>query len=710
MTFFIDSILYSYAQIFFSNRRWLGAVLLAGTFLAPHIGLVSLLGVVIANLVAYTLKFDEAKIKSGFYGFNGILFGAGAAFYFELTPFLLALVILFIVITFFIAAVLEHLLASVVNLPGLSLPFVISLFIFVIFLSNFNTINPNILQSNDEALFSFLPYGVKAYLRSLALIFFQPNIFTGALFALALLFLSRVMFILSLTGFLIGSLTLHLLFPAPSDSMTILAGFNSILTACALGGNLVIPSRKSLVLTLIASVLVVVLTAFFYKLLVPYALPVLVLPFNFLTLSVIYSLKFRREQSDIVLLYFLPGTPEENYYYHHNRLARFERFKTVVPELPFFGEWRISQGHSGAHTHKDRWRFAWDFTVVDETGSEFSGDGNLAKDYYCYNLPVVAPLDGTVVRVVKGVQENAIGEANLQSNWGNTVVLDHGSGIFSAASHLEQFSIKVSVGDVVKKGDPLGACGNSGRSPVPHVHFQFQPTDKLGDKTTEYPFGQYVERRNGALILHAFDHPTEGMLVQNLGTNKTMKKAFDFKLGDKLQFHCVAGKTEFDEEWEVKVDIYNTLYIESSRNATVTVALVGKVFYLTNFVGNRQSALYHFYLTAVQVPLSYEPNLHWTDQYPISRMLANQIRYLSEFFILFAPQLRAHASFAFKKNSAPGQFIISNVIDIVGSGVFASYKRRRSGEISISDEGRISRIDVHAPSEFSATAIISEEE
>ena len=70
MQFFLDSTLYSYAQIFFSNRKWFGAAVLVASFSTPLLGLMALLGVLISNLVAYILKFDAEKIRSGFYGFN----------------------------------------------------------------------------------------------------------------------------------------------------------------------------------------------------------------------------------------------------------------------------------------------------------------------------------------------------------------------------------------------------------------------------------------------------------------------------------------------------------------------------------------------------------------------------------------------------------------------------------------------------------------
>ncbi len=134
MQFFLDATLYSYAQIFFSNRKWFGAVILLATFTMPLLGLIALFGVILSNLTASVLKFDSNKIRTGFYGFNGILFGAASAYYFQLNIELLFLIPVFIIITFFISAVLEHLLEQVFNLPGLSLPFILSIYIFIIFI------------------------------------------------------------------------------------------------------------------------------------------------------------------------------------------------------------------------------------------------------------------------------------------------------------------------------------------------------------------------------------------------------------------------------------------------------------------------------------------------------------------------------------------------------------------------------------------------
>jgi murein DD-endopeptidase MepM/ murein hydrolase activator NlpD len=53
---------------------------------------------------------------------------------------------------------------------------------------------------------------------------------------------------------------------------------------------------------------------------------------------------------------------------------------------------------------------------------------------------------------------------------GNTTIIDHGWGIYTAYFH--QAEIKVGVGDVVLPGQDIGTIGATGRVTGPHLHWE----------------------------------------------------------------------------------------------------------------------------------------------------------------------------------------------------------------------------------------------
>ncbi len=72
---------------------------------------------------------------------------------------------------------------------------------------------------------------------------------------------------------------------------------------------------------------------------------------------------------------------------------------------------------------------------------------------------------------------------------GNSVVLDHGWGVFTA--YLHQSRILVSVGDMVETGQTIGLVGNTGRVAAPHLHWEVVvggvPVDPLEWTSTAFP-------------------------------------------------------------------------------------------------------------------------------------------------------------------------------------------------------------------------------
>lgn len=76
------------------------------------------------------------------------------------------------------------------------------------------------------------------------------------------------------------------------------------------------------------------------------------------------------------------------------------------------------------------------------------------------NTPIYAINDG-IVRFVKSL-----------TVYGNTIIIDHGLGIYSLYLHLNEFKVKE--GDKVLRGQIIGLVGNTGYSLGPHLHLSIK--------------------------------------------------------------------------------------------------------------------------------------------------------------------------------------------------------------------------------------------
>jgi murein DD-endopeptidase MepM/ murein hydrolase activator NlpD len=70
---------------------------------------------------------------------------------------------------------------------------------------------------------------------------------------------------------------------------------------------------------------------------------------------------------------------------------------------------------------------------------------------------------------IKAANRGSVVFAEYLGIYGNTVILDHGQGIFSLYSHMSQ--IGVAAGELVDKGAVVGLSGTSGMAGGDHLHF-----------------------------------------------------------------------------------------------------------------------------------------------------------------------------------------------------------------------------------------------
>jgi murein DD-endopeptidase MepM/ murein hydrolase activator NlpD len=81
--------------------------------------------------------------------------------------------------------------------------------------------------------------------------------------------------------------------------------------------------------------------------------------------------------------------------------------------------------------------------------------------------PIVSPADGVIITT-----------GNYFFN-GNTVFIDHGQGLVTMYCHMSRIDVKP--GDKVKKGQPFGAIGKTGRVTGPHLHWAVSMNDARVD-------------------------------------------------------------------------------------------------------------------------------------------------------------------------------------------------------------------------------------
>ncbi len=63
----------------------------------------------------------------------------------------------------------------------------------------------------------------------------------------------------------------------------------------------------------------------------------------------------------------------------------------------------------------------------------------------------------------------------INTEQGNCFVLELAeTGTYLVVAHLQAGSVRVRVGETVREGEPIAACGNSGYSSEPHIHIHHQ--------------------------------------------------------------------------------------------------------------------------------------------------------------------------------------------------------------------------------------------
>jgi len=283
---FLDSVLRGVGQVMLQNNSYAGLLFLIGIFYNSALfGFAVLVGTVASTVTAMLLGVKRSHVREGLFGFNGALV-AVALLYF-LQPDLLAwcyVIIASACTTVVMAALLKVL--DTWKVPALTAPFVFTTLCFVLACARFGRLHsthllptaglPKAATVEGIVTMSTVAYGL---FSGVAQVFFQANVITGILFTIGLLISSRAACVAALCGSLMGLLAAWGLGAAEPAIRAGAFGFNSVLTAIALGSVFFVRDVASTVYTALAVVVTAVVFAAVSAALEPIGIPALTSPF-----------------------------------------------------------------------------------------------------------------------------------------------------------------------------------------------------------------------------------------------------------------------------------------------------------------------------------------------------------------------------------------------------------------------------------------------
>ncbi len=695
----------SYGQIFFSQNRVFGVLLLFISFFDLWAGLAGIISVLIANLVAYFSGFSVKNISRGLYGFNALLVGLGLGFSFQPSVQLLLLIAASALLTLFVSLALEGVLYKY-GLPFLSLPFILGTWAVMVASMKFDVLSYSerdiytynmlfgfggitVVELYDffRVFFDTIPVA-KIYFLSLGAIFFQNNILAGIIISFGLLLHSRIAFSISVLGYLAAVAFYEIL---GYDFMVLgysYIGFNFILTAIAVGSVFVIPSWRSYLWVLVLLPVSVIVTISMEMIFSNLRLPVYALPFNAVVLLFMYILKLRVNIRPLKINITGERNPEHSLYAYRSDTKRFAGIPEISVRLPFMGVWSVTQAHNGKYTHKDSWQHAWDFEIKDSKGKTYTASGTDLQDYHCYGKKIVAPASGYIVDIQDNVTDNKIGEINTKQNWGNSLVLKMSDYLFVQLSHLKPSSISVRIGDYVTEGQLLAEVGNSGHSPYPHLHFQFQAYPNIGSPTLRFPLSAYfVQTPDG--VQYGDGYPIENQIVYNIYSETVLRDALHWLPNEKIRVVTDSG----EHEWIADTDMNKQTFLFCQKSKMKIYYIQTPEYMLfTKFEGSIRSEMFLVYKALYHIKFSHKNQASYSDTmnpvYAFGKMRMFFYDFVAPFFdILKTNYTLYHQDIDAMDSSAPLQSVVK-----IESKSGRKIVRTEEYEISVNQSGEITII------------------
>jgi urea transporter len=293
---FVDINLRGAGQVMFQDNPLTGLLFLAATCWGSYaagawrVAIAGLLALVMSTLTAIWLRVDEAPLRSGIYGYNGLLVGLALATF--LAPN--ALLWVYVVLGAAVSVVATLATANVVKPSSggaLTFPFVLTTWFLLLASYGFAGLAGTALPSG-RVVTAFQAYQgsplnmvdlAGGVLLSVSQVFLKADGVSALLFLAGLAVNSLAATAFAVAGAILAVLTAHF-FGAESDLITGgLLGFSPVLTAVAVGTVFYQPGWRVALYTVVAAIFTVIVQVALNVALTPFGIPALTAPFVLVT-------------------------------------------------------------------------------------------------------------------------------------------------------------------------------------------------------------------------------------------------------------------------------------------------------------------------------------------------------------------------------------------------------------------------------------------
>ena len=607
---------YGLGSIFFISNPWIGLILWGALFANLRFGLFALLGLGAGIGCKWLLRLGDSPGQGGGIKANALLAAVALAWLTSAISLPLWAQFILAIMVGGVAAIVTGAIMAVLGesrFPVMAAGYCLVASCLFVLCPNCTVLSASAMAPWPQPADAW--GWAESFVRSLGGLVYSPTLRFGGLVCLAMLLWSRAAFLTGLVAWCSGTLA-GLGFQALGFQYYFLPlSYNFFLVGVALGAVLFLPGRKTLLVALIGGALCAFVALTLQVVFAGGAISYLPIS-SMLTIWLGIGALTLAGRHAVVQRYSSSRFPPEVAWCRHASLA--QRFGDSDPLLavPVAGPLRISQGFAGGITHAGAWSHAFDFQ---------HGDGESI-----WGAPVLSPVAGIVERVRSDVPDNPLGGSNFADNWGNHVVIRLEQEGWLLLAHLMTGSIVVSVGARVEPGTILGRVGNSGRSPVPHLHMQIQAAARVGAPTKPFKLANYLAHSDSGgawLRWTASGVPLSNSLLMAASPNPQVYSLLSTMMPGSAVWFCnisgevptalVQSNADRTSRIAVTLDEAGRYRFDAGKGGRLVATLDPDAWRITELERVQSSLLRFFGMAASSIPYASQPGMSWEDVPPL---------------------------------------------------------------------------------------------